>query len=63
MHMKNILGKLVANDRTHAVTIGDLIAKEHWDPSGFARTGLGLPLKQRGVSRLIVIGVIANICV
>ena len=40
---------------------GDVITKEHWS-SGFASTDLDLQLKQHGVSRLVLIGMIANTC-
>lgn len=42
---------------------GDLIATEHWGSSGFANTNLDSLLKQRGVSRIILIGLIANTCI
>jgi nicotinamidase-related amidase len=42
---------------------GDTIAKEHWVSSGFANTDLDLLLKQKGISHLIMIGLIANTCV
>lgn len=41
---------------------GDVIAKEHWS-SGFASTDLDLQLKQYGVSRIVLIGMIANTCI
>jgi nicotinamidase-related amidase len=40
---------------------GDIMAKEHWS-SGFAGTDLDLQLRQRGVEKLILIGMIANTC-
>jgi nicotinamidase-related amidase len=42
---------------------GDIIVKEHWGGSSFANTDLDFLLKQRGISRLIVIGLLANTCV
>lgn len=42
---------------------GDLIATEHWGSSGFANTNLDTLLKQKGVTRLILIGLIANTCI
>jgi nicotinamidase-related amidase len=42
---------------------GDVVALEHWCSSGFANTDLDLQLKQHGIERLIVIGLIANTCV
>ena len=42
---------------------GDLIAKEHWGSSGFANTDLDLLLKQRRVSHVIVVGLLANTCI
>lgn len=40
---------------------GDVVAKEHWS-SGFAGTDLDLQLRQHGVSRIVLIGMIANTC-
>ncbi len=42
---------------------GDLIAKEHWGGSSFANTDLDCLLRQRGITNLIVIGLLANTCV
>ena len=42
---------------------GEIVAQEHWCSSGFANTDLDLQLKQRGIHKLIVIGLIANTCV
>lgn len=41
---------------------GDLVATEHWGSSGFAGTNLDTLLKQKGVTRVILIGLIANTC-
>lgn len=41
---------------------GDLIATEHWGSSGFANTNLDTLLKQKGITRVILIGLIANTC-
>lgn len=41
----------------------DTIVKEHWGGSGFANTDLDLLLKQKRVSRLVLIGLIANTCI
>ena len=35
----------------------------HWGSSGFANTDLDLQLKQHGVRRIILIGMIANTCI
>lgn len=40
----------------------DIIAREHWSASSFANTDLDHQLRQRGIERLIVIGVLANTC-
>jgi len=40
---------------------GDVIIKEHWS-SGFAGTDLDLHLKQHGVEKIIIIGMLANTC-
>ena len=42
---------------------GDIVAQEHWCPSGFANTDLDLLLKKHGIHKLIVIGLIAHTCV
>lgn len=42
---------------------GDLIAKEHWGGSSFANTDLDCLLRQRGITNLIVVGLLANTCV
>lgn len=42
---------------------GDVIAKEHWGQSGFANTDLDQQLRQRGVTHVILIGLLANTCV
>lgn len=42
---------------------GDVMIREHWSASGFANTDLDVQLKQRGIERLIVIGLLANTCV
>ncbi len=42
---------------------GDVVAQEHWCSSGFANTDLHLLLQRHGISRLIVVGLIAHTCV
>jgi nicotinamidase-related amidase len=42
---------------------GDVVAHEHWGSSGFANTDLDLQLKQHGVRRIILIGLVANTCI
>lgn len=41
---------------------GDLIATEHWGSSGFANTNLDTLLKQKGITHVILVGLIANTC-
>jgi nicotinamidase-related amidase len=41
---------------------GDLMAKEHWSSSGFANTDLDVLLKQHGIQRVVLIGLLANTC-
>src|ERR1700741_2279689 len=41
----------------------DVVVKQHWGSSGFANTDLDLQLKQHGISRVILIGMIANTCI
>lgn len=42
---------------------GDMICTEHWNSSGFANTNLDTLLKQKGITHVIVIGLIANTCI
>jgi ureidoacrylate peracid hydrolase len=42
---------------------GEIVAQEHWGPSGFANTDLDLLLKRHGIHQLVVIGLIAHTCV
>lgn len=42
---------------------GDIVVKEHWGSSGFANTDLDFRLKQRGIVRVIVVGLLANTCI
>ena len=42
---------------------GEIVAQEHWCSSGFANTDLDLQLKNHGIHKLIVIGLIAHTCV
>jgi nicotinamidase-related amidase len=39
---------------------GDIIVLEHWAQSGFANTDLDAQLKQRGIQKIILVGMIAN---
>ncbi len=41
----------------------DIVVKEHWVSSGFANTDLDYLLKQRHISHVILIGLIANTCI
>jgi nicotinamidase-related amidase len=42
---------------------GDVVIKEHWAQSGFANTDLDAQLKQHGIQKIILIGLIANSCI
>jgi nicotinamidase-related amidase len=42
---------------------GDVIIKEHWAQSGFANTDLDAQLKQHGIQKIILVGLIANSCI
>src|SRR5215469_6859080 len=42
---------------------GDVVVLEHWGQSGFANTDLDSQLTQRGIQKIIVIGVGAEACV
>jgi len=41
----------------------DIVAKEHWGQSGFANTDLDQQMRQRGVTHVIVVGLLANTCI
>ena len=43
--------------------VGDTIVQEHWGSSGFANTDLDLRLKQKGITHVIVAGLLANTCI
>ncbi|MDF0729294.1 cysteine hydrolase [Pseudomonas entomophila] len=40
----------------------DVLVHEHWGGSGFANTDLDLQLKQHGVVKVILVGMLANTC-
>jgi nicotinamidase-related amidase len=40
----------------------DIVIKEHWAQSGFANTDLDFFLKQKGITHVILIGLLANTC-
>ncbi|MEK1897304.1 MAG: isochorismatase family cysteine hydrolase [Rhizobium sp.] len=42
---------------------GDIVAQEHWGQSGFANTDLDFRLKQKGITHVIVVGLLANTCI
>ena len=42
---------------------GDVVVQQHWGQDGFANTDLNYQLKQFGLERIIVAGVLANNCV
>jgi len=42
---------------------GDVVIKEHWAQSGFANTDLDQQLKQHGVEKVILVGLVANTCI
>ncbi len=42
---------------------GDVVIQQHWGQNGFANTDLDFQLRQRGIERLIVVGMVANSCV
>jgi nicotinamidase-related amidase len=42
---------------------GDIVAKEHWAQSGFANTDLDQQLRQRGITHVIIVGLLANTCI
>ena len=42
---------------------GDIVGQEHWGQSGFANTDLDMRLKQKGITHVIVVGLLANTCI
>jgi hypothetical protein len=42
---------------------GDVIVLEHWAQSGFVNTDLDSQLKQRGIQKIILVGMLANTCI
>jgi nicotinamidase-related amidase len=42
---------------------GDIVIKEHWAQSGFANTDLDQQLKQHGIQKVVLIGLLANTCI
>lgn len=42
---------------------GDVVITEHWSQSGFANTDLDAQLKQHGIQKIVVVGMIANTCI
>jgi nicotinamidase-related amidase len=42
---------------------GDIVVQEHWGQSGFANTDLDFRLKQKGITHVIVTGLLANTCI
>ena len=41
----------------------DVVIQQHWGQNGFANTDLDLQLKQRGIEKIIVVGMVANTCI
>ena len=41
----------------------DVVVKEHWGGSGFANTDLDFQLKQHGIDKVIIVGMLANTCI
>lgn len=42
---------------------GETVVAEHWAQSGFANTDLDAQLTQRGITHVVLVGVVANTCV
>ncbi|WP_275545094.1 MULTISPECIES: isochorismatase family cysteine hydrolase [unclassified Pseudomonas] len=42
---------------------GDIVVQEHWGASGFANTDLDFQLKQLGVEKVVLVGMLANTCI
>jgi nicotinamidase-related amidase len=42
---------------------GDVLVQPHWGQNGFASTDLDFQLKQRGIEKIIMVGMAANTCI
>jgi nicotinamidase-related amidase len=42
---------------------GDVVVHEHWAQSSFANTDLDFQLKQHGIRKIILVGMVANTCI
>lgn len=42
---------------------GDVVLLEHWAQSGFANTDLDAQLKQHGIEKILLVGMLANTCI
>jgi nicotinamidase-related amidase len=42
---------------------GDVVAYEHWVSGGFANTDLDFQLKQHGIEKIILVGLVAHTCI
>ena len=42
---------------------GDIVVQEQWGSSGFANTDLDFRLKQKGITHVIIVGLLANTCI
>jgi nicotinamidase-related amidase len=42
---------------------GDVMIRQHWGQNGFANTDLDFQLKQRGIEKIILVGMLANTCI
>ena len=42
---------------------GDIVVEQHWGQNGFANTDLDVQLRQRGIEKIIIIGMVANTCI
>jgi nicotinamidase-related amidase len=42
---------------------GDVVVLEHWSQSGFANTDLDAQLNQRGIEKIVLVGLVAETCI
>jgi nicotinamidase-related amidase len=42
---------------------GDVMIRQHWGQNGFANTDLDFQLKQHGIEKIILVGMLANTCI
>ena len=63
LNKRNNISRELEMKPGEARRVGDVVVREHWSASGFANTDLDLQLKQHGVRRVVLVGLLANTCI